>query len=68
MFLVAVHSFCVGVEVCEIRAINTAALIIVLRDLFATLSVPATLVTDNGPSFMTVIPEHFLEELCASRD
>lgn len=61
-FLVVVDSFSKWVEVRKMTTIQSGALIRELRGLFATFGVPAKLVTDNGPSFVSQATEDFLRK------
>ncbi|XP_058446711.1 uncharacterized protein K02A2.6-like [Malaya genurostris] len=50
-YLVVVDSFSKWPEIVQTRSITTAATVKILRDLFARLGMPETLVSDNGSQF-----------------
>ncbi|XP_058448854.1 uncharacterized protein K02A2.6-like [Malaya genurostris] len=50
-YLVVVDSFSKWPEIVQTRSITTAATVNILRDLFARLGMPETLVSDNGSQF-----------------
>lgn len=53
MFLVVVDSYSKWIEAKEMSSIDSFQTVKAFRDVFSTFGIPNTLVTDNGPSFVS---------------
>ncbi|XP_065076499.1 uncharacterized protein K02A2.6-like [Ochlerotatus camptorhynchus] len=61
-YLVVVDSYSKWPEIIQTRSTTSAATIGILKDVFARFSVPATLVSDNGPQFTSAEFQGFCVE------
>nr|XP_061834657.1 uncharacterized protein K02A2.6-like [Nerophis lumbriciformis] len=62
MFLIVIDAYSKWLEVIPMQSITSSITIEKLRSIFATHGIPASLVTDNGPSLVSAEFENFLRK------
>ena len=61
-FLVAIDAHSKWPEIIPMKSTTATATVVVVRDMFARFGLPAQVVTDNGPQFVSAEFEEFLRQ------
>ncbi|XP_062546621.1 uncharacterized protein K02A2.6-like [Armigeres subalbatus] len=61
-YLIVVDSYTKWPEIIQTHSTTTAATIAILKDVFARFGMPSTLVSDNGPQFVSTLFQDFCTE------